>query len=115
MKREKSACRWLNLTEASWDLPMAHGEGKFMTQDAALLQQLEKDGQVVFRYAGTNPNGSQNAIAGLCSADGNVIGLMPHPERHVNSHQHPEWSRRPSGKIDPVGLQFFKAAVQNWN
>jgi len=115
MKREKSACSWLNLTEATWDLPMAHGEGKFMTQDAALLQELEKKGQVVFRYEGTNPNGSQNAIAGLCNADGNVVGLMPHPERHVNAHQHPEWSRRPSSKIDPVGLQFFKAAVQNWN
>jgi phosphoribosylformylglycinamidine synthase I len=115
MKREKSACTWLNGTEDSWDLPMAHGEGKFMTQDSALLEQLEKNGQVVFRYSGTNPNGSQNAIAGLSNKEGNVVGLMPHPERHVTFHQHPEWSRRARGKADPVGLQFFKAAVQNWN
>jgi phosphoribosylformylglycinamidine synthase subunit PurQ / glutaminase len=115
MKREKSACGWLNRTEAAWDLPVAHGEGKFMARDAALLRQLEKNGQVVFRYSGTNPNGSQNAIAGLCNVEGNVIGLMPHPERHVNFEQHPEWTRRERSKLDPVGLQFFKAAVQNWN
>jgi len=115
MKREKSACRWLNETESAWDLPMAHGEGKFMAQDAALLEQLEGKNQVVFRYAGKNPNGSQNAIAGLCNEAGNVVGLMPHPERHVSFHQHPEWTRRARSKNDPVGLQFFKAAVQNWN
>ena len=115
MAREKSVCAWLNETDAAWDLPMAHGEGKFVAKDAALLKDLENNGQVVFRYSGANPNGSQNAIAGIANKMGNVVGLMPHPERHVAFQQHPEWSRRPRGKADPVGLQFFKAAVQNWN
>lgn len=113
MKREKSACQWLNKTDLQWELPMAHGEGKFVTQDAKTLAALEKNRQIVFRYAGTNPNGSMNAIAGICSADGNVLGLMPHPERHVSRLQHPEWTRdMAKGKV-PVGLQFFQAAVLN--
>ncbi len=115
MKREKSACEWLNATDAEWDLPIAHGEGKFVAQDAETLNALEKNKQIILRYQGTNPNGSVNAIAGICSADGNVVGLMPHPERHVSRLQHPEWTRsRDSGKDKtPVGLQFFQAAVLN--
>jgi phosphoribosylformylglycinamidine synthase subunit PurQ / glutaminase len=115
LKREKSACEWLNRTEIEWDLPIAHGEGKFVAQDNATLALLEKNQQVLFRYRGTNPNGSANAIAGICSADGRVVGLMPHPERHVSRSQHPEWTRfRDPGKGKvPVGLQFFQAAVLN--
>jgi len=113
MKREKSACQWLNETEAFWELPIAHGEGKFIPQDAKTLAALEKNGQILFRYKGENPNGSVNAIAGICSADGNVVGLMPHPERHVVRSQHPEWTRGSGKNKIPVGLQFFQAAVQN--
>lgn len=113
LKREKSACDWLNDTDVDWDLPMAHGEGKFVTQDAKTLAALEKAGQVVFRYSGTNPNGSMNAIAGICNAEGNVVGLMPHPERHMSRLQHPEWTRGADKEVTPVGLQFFKAAVQS--
>jgi phosphoribosylformylglycinamidine synthase I len=72
-------------------MPVAHGEGRFYA-DAATLDALERDGQVIFRYvdgsgapAGpdepANPNGSLRAIAGVMSAAGNVAGLMPHPER----------------------------------
>lgn len=111
LRREKSACEWLNRTDSEWDLPIAHGEGKFMTQDAATLDALEKKGQVVFRYRGTNPNGSVRAIAGICNTQGNVVGLMPHPERHVDRTQHPEWTHSREQKAEPVGLQFFKAAV----
>ena len=113
VKREKSACTWLNETDAQWELPIAHGEGKFVTQDAKTLAALEKNGQVIFRYRGENPNGSMNAIAGICSADGNVVGLMPHPERHVVRTQHPEWTRGSGKNKIPVGFQFFQAAVQN--
>jgi phosphoribosylformylglycinamidine synthase subunit PurQ / glutaminase len=113
MKREKSACAWLNDTDLQWELPIAHGEGKFMTQDTKTLAALEKNGQVIFRYKGENPNGSMNAIAGICSADGNVVGLMPHPERHVTRLQHPEWTRGSGKNTIPVGLQFFQAAVKN--
>ncbi|MFA5976033.1 MAG: phosphoribosylformylglycinamidine synthase I [Elusimicrobiota bacterium] len=113
LKREKSACRWLNTTAISWELPIAHGEGKFIPLDAKTLATLERKGQVVFRYDGSNPNGSVHAIAGICNPQGNVVGLMPHPERHAVRTQHPEWTRRmDTGKEAPVGLQFFQAAVR---
>lgn len=69
-------------------VPVAHGEGNYFA-DAATLAQLEANRQVIFRYTtgagevadAANPNGSLNNIAGICSADRNVVGLMPHPER----------------------------------
>jgi phosphoribosylformylglycinamidine synthase len=71
-------------------LPIAHGEGRF-TADDATLDRLEGEGQVVFRYVDasgaptpeSNPNGSMRNIAGIVSAAGNVLGMMPHPERAV--------------------------------
>jgi phosphoribosylformylglycinamidine synthase len=60
-------------------LPIAHGEGRYQLDDEH-LDQLEQDGQVVLRYA-DNPNGSVGDVAGLTNAAGNVLGLMPHPER----------------------------------
>ena len=83
-------------TGAPIRVPVAHGEGCYFADDAT-LDQLERDGQVLFRYvhdAGTpaldpddpaNPNGSLRAIAGVCNAAGNVAGLMPHPERMSES------------------------------
>ena len=63
--------------------PVAHGEGNYIC-DAETLQRLEGEGLVVFRYAeGSNPNGAMNDIAGIVSADGNVIGMMPHPENMI--------------------------------
>lgn len=61
-------------------LPIAHGEGQFYA-DAATLAEIESDNQVLFRYVGDNPNGSANHIAGICNRQGNVLGMMPHPER----------------------------------
>ncbi|HEY7877148.1 MAG TPA: phosphoribosylformylglycinamidine synthase subunit PurQ [Gemmatimonadaceae bacterium] len=71
-------------------VPIAHGEGRF-TADPETLERLESEGRVVLRYvnaagqldAESNPNGSQRAIAGIVSAEGNVMGMMPHPERAV--------------------------------
>jgi phosphoribosylformylglycinamidine synthase len=60
-------------------LPIAHGEGRYQL-DAEHLDRLEQEGQVVLRYA-DNPNGSVGDVAGLTNAAGNVLGLMPHPER----------------------------------
>ena len=77
-------------------MPVAHGEGCFYA-DAATLDELERDGQVLFRYAHedgstadetgdpANPNGSLRAIAGVMNAGGNVAGLMPHPETAVEA------------------------------
>lgn len=72
-------------------LPVAHGDGRY-TADAATLDSLESSGQVVFRYVNdaghtsdaSNPNGSMNAIAGIVNAEGNVLGMMPHPERALD-------------------------------
>jgi phosphoribosylformylglycinamidine synthase len=61
-------------------LPIAHGEGQFYA-DRQTLHQIEANGQVLFRYIGNNPNGSANRIAGICNRQGNVLGMMPHPER----------------------------------
>jgi phosphoribosylformylglycinamidine synthase len=67
-------------TNETITLPIAHGEGRFYA-DKSTLAALEDHGQVVFRYAGDNPNGSLNNIAGICNRQGNVLGMMPHPER----------------------------------
>lgn len=73
-------------------IPVAHGDGRF-TADEATLADMESSGQVIFRYVDTrdnpteagNPNGSSNNIAGIINREGNVIGLMPHPERALDS------------------------------
>ncbi len=72
-------------------LPIAHGEGRFTAPDEA-LDRLEGEGRVVFRYVNSvgevdpraNPNGSMRAIAGIVNGGGNVLGMMPHPERAVD-------------------------------
>ncbi len=65
-------------------IPMKNGEGRYYA-DAATLDRLEGEGQVVFRYRpGQNPNGSERDIAGICNEAGNVVGLMPHPEHAVD-------------------------------
>ena len=65
--------------------PVAHHDGNYFA-DAETLKMLEGEGRVVFRYAeGTNPNGSTNDIAGIVSAKGNVLGLMPHPENLIEA------------------------------
>ncbi len=126
-------CRWVNLLvehshcvftrglEGSvLSVQVAHGEGKFYTNPAT-LQEIENNGQVVFRYAGSddgptvlypaNPNGSLNAIAGICDSTGRIMGMMPHPERYVEKTQHPNW-RRMQDNVVPHGLAIFKNAVE---
>jgi phosphoribosylformylglycinamidine synthase len=65
-------------------LPIAHGEGRYYA-DQKTLSEIEDNGQVLFRYQGENPNGSLNNIAGICNRQGNVLGMMPHPERAADS------------------------------
>lgn len=91
------------------DMGIAHGEGRFVADDAT-LSALEADGQVALRYV-TNPNGSMHDIAGICDRSGVVLGLMPHPERLIDMTNHPQWTR---GVIDePAGLQLFANAVEH--
>src|SRR5262249_5774096 len=97
------------------DVPVAHGEGRFPCRAVCLLQELAQSGQIVLRYSGSaypeNPNGSQGDVAGLCDPTGRVLGLMPHPERHVLPTQHPQWTRRGLA-AEGEGLKLFRNAVQ---
>jgi phosphoribosylformylglycinamidine synthase len=64
-------------------VPVKNAEGRYVA-DAATLERLEGEGRVVFRYLGSNPTGAQADIAGISSADGRVVGLMPHPEHAID-------------------------------
>ena len=88
--------------------PIAHAEGKFVASDAT-LDRLEREGHVVFRYA-RNPNGSLRDIAGICDATGRVLGLMPHPERHLEPWHHPSWTRQGLAE-EADGHRFFRRMV----
>jgi len=118
MKVEKSPCVFTqSLIGQEVTFQAAHAEGNFFTDDAT-LKKIEDQGLVVLRYAlnsvstqeyPANPNGALHAIAGMCDATGRIFGLMPHPERFVEMHQHPNWRRR---KMEPHGLPIFKNAIQ---
>ncbi len=105
------------------ELPVAHGEGRFLMADPAAVTALETAGQVIFRYAGpdgrptqdypANPNGSAGAVAGVCDPTGRIFGLMPHPERSIETWHHPRWTRRAAGaSAEGPGLRIFTSAVQ---
>src|SRR2546422_4557421 len=66
------------------EIPIAHGDGRYVA-DERTAAELEAHGRVVWRYVRDNPNGSTNAIAGVCNAGRNVLGIMPHPERRTAS------------------------------
>ena len=126
-------CRWIRLAadphspcvftqgiDEPFDLPVGHGEGRFLA-DPAVLSRLDANRQVVVRYVDAanqpaqaypaNPNGATQAIAGICNAQGNVFGLMPHPDRAFLPQQHPQWRRRGLAKEAP-GMVFFRNAVR---
>ena len=101
-------------------LPIAHGEGKFVTDTPATLEKIKRNEQVIFRYVDAggnvgqpypaNPNGSVDDIAGICDTTGRVLGLMPHPERHILPTQHPRWTRDGLA-AEGDGMQMFRNAV----
>jgi len=130
--------RWVNLAAepgkcvfltdiSSMYLPMAHAEGKFVARDEAEFTRLEGAGQLVLRYvakAGDKasrgmstlpfpacPNGAQGNVAGVCDSTGRVLGLMPHPERHIDVTHHPRWTRG-EGREGGDGLRLFQNAVR---
>jgi phosphoribosylformylglycinamidine synthase len=125
-------CRWVSLQPVSqtclWTqglsepiyCPIAHGEGNFVARDFAAAAALTANDQVALVYARPNgqpalgeyphnPNGSQLDIAGICNPQGNVLGLMPHPEDHIFPHQHPRWTR---GESAGSGLALFANGVR---
>jgi phosphoribosylformylglycinamidine synthase I len=90
----------------------SHAEGKFVMASEADYKRLQDQDQIVFRYTDPDgnadpaypwsPNGAEHAIAGVCNPEGNVFGMMPHPERVFWRHSHPDWTRT---GLD-VGLGF---------
>ena len=101
-------------------LPVAHAEGKFVADDS-VVKEMTDNRQVVFRYVDSkgeadgypwNPNGSVAGIAGICDVTGRVLGLMPHPERHVLGHQHPRWTRE-GLKDEGDGIAIFRNVVDH--
>ena len=106
------------------ELPIRHGEGKFMTADEEVLKKLKANSQIVYQYCDAageptmdfpaNPNGSTEAIAGICDPEGRIFGTMPHPEAFIFAEQHPQAARlRALGRPlpDPLGLAIFRNAA----
>ena len=125
-------CRWIDLKPVSqkciWtkDLsenitcPIAHGEGNFQTTELFPLSSFIEQDQIALTYIHANgssangeypfnPNGSVMDIAGICNPQGNVLGLMPHPENHIHVWQHPRHTR---GEHGGSGLKLFENGVK---
>jgi phosphoribosylformylglycinamidine synthase I len=101
--------------------PVRHGEGKFFCKDPALLQRLQEANQLVLQYLDPdsgrptqsypwNPNGSLEAVAGICDPSGRIFGLMPHPEAYLHRTNHPRWTREVLDE-EGMGVQLFRNAV----
>ena len=112
-------CAWLERGQ-SIDCPVAHGEGRFVVADPAVRERMVANGQMALRYVNPsggaavypwNPNGSPDDIAGVCDPTGRVLGLMPHPERNVESWHHPRWTRGEGGEAT-IGLSVFRNGVR---
>ena len=117
-----SVCVWTRGIE-TLELPIRHGEGKFIPMDDGVLRNLYARGQVALRYVRPgglpargefpwNPNGSVDDIAGICDPTGRVFGLMPHPEAHTERTHHPCWTRLDLPE-EGAGLQVFRNAVEH--
>lgn len=115
-----SPCVWTqglaSAPEETLMLPVAHGEGRFVTRTPEVMAQLERQGQIAIRYAETdNINGSQGRVAGICDPTGRVFALMPHPERYL------EWANHPFATTlaaelkrgETPGLRMFRNAVEH--
>lgn len=132
-KKQKFECRWIKLKMSksrcvflkdtvfeNGELPVQHGEGRFVVSGKPILKNLIVNKQIVFQYADQtgkatdnypdNPNGSIYAIAGICDTSGQVFGMMPHPEHYIERWQHPNW-RRKEFSSECYGLKIYEAAV----
>ncbi len=128
-------CRWVSLTPVSqtclWtkglseiiDCPVAHGEGNFTLSSPQNATILTKNDQIALVYTHpdgkpakglypVNPNSSVMDIAGICNPDGNVLGLMPHPEDHIYPFQSPDRVHRPNASGLPLFINGVRFASQ---
>lgn len=118
LKQEKSKCVFFKESGPVSYFSVNHGEGKFFSTPD-VIKKVEDEDLVVFRYideAGDptqkypmNPNGSLNAIAGVCDPTGRIFGLMPHPEKFVDITQYPNWRREKITR--PHGVFIFEDMV----
>jgi phosphoribosylformylglycinamidine synthase I len=123
-----SKCVWTQELQSAGrgviELPIAHGEGKFVPGGDTIRHGLRENAQVVLTYARSdgspargqspdNPNGSVDDIAGVCDPTGLVFGLMPHPERFVDPTQHPAWTRMNPLPAEGQGVAIFRSAVKH--
>lgn len=117
----QSPCVFTKGIEKGIYLPIRHGEGKFLTDTPQTLERIETGHLAVLKYSDAdysgptmefpaNPNGSTNAIAGLCDPTGRLMGLMPHPEAFVHYTQHPRWTREQLPE-NGDGLILYQNAV----
>ena len=109
-----SVCVWTKNLDV-FELPIAHGEGRFVPESPVALERWANRHQVALRYAHDNPNGSADDIAGICDPSGLVFGLMPHPERAIHPTHHPQWTAGPPALQPPApaGLHMLRNAVQH--
>jgi phosphoribosylformylglycinamidine synthase len=115
LEARPSNCLFLQGIEPSFDLPIAHGEGRFVTRSTEDLSELDAAGHFALRYAGGpagNPNGAMANVAGACDASGRVFGLMPHPERFIDATQHPAWNGHLDATATGAGLAIFESGVK---
>ncbi|MBN2453338.1 MAG: phosphoribosylformylglycinamidine synthase I [Candidatus Omnitrophica bacterium] len=120
LKRTGDRCVWTREIDHIIELPVAHGEGKFIPKNKNILKKIRDNGLVAFEYVDRDgkragypycPNGSVENIAGICDRTGRIFGLMPHPERYISPYQHPGWTRK-SGKMrDGDGITIFRNGV----
>lgn len=107
LRIEESRCSWLPKGEI-WDMPVGHGEGKFVPGPGFDTQS----DLVALRYIDdSNPNGSVDAVAGICDESGRVLGLMPHPDRSYLGHHHPQSRIRAIDDEETSGSKLFRALV----
>jgi phosphoribosylformylglycinamidine synthase len=116
----ESVCVWTR-DLPSMDLPVRHGEGKFVTSEG-VGARLAETRQIALRYANPdgvrgptqyphNPNGSEDDIAGVCDPTGRILGLMPHPEAYRTVQNHPLWARGEARL--PLGIEILRSGVNS--
>jgi phosphoribosylformylglycinamidine synthase len=92
----------------TFGIPIAHGDGRYVA-DSKILKELKKKNQIVLRYESDNPNGSTDLIAAICNEEGNVMGMMPHPERASERILNLDRSRNSSSEA----ITIFWSLVSN--
>lgn len=121
LKVEKSVSPFFTNLPEIIRMPVAHAEGKFFTNDKKILNKIEKNNQVILRYCDRdgnlsdypyNPNGSIKNIAGICSLNGLIIGMMPHPERAILKYYYPDFLREKENDIFTPSFKIFKNMVK---